>query len=258
MIDLIKAEVFFKEYVSNFRVADKKVEVKIKHTYGVMNIAKYIAEGLDLSEEDVLLAQLIGLLHDIGRFEQAVKFNDFDDYNNMDHAEYGAKILFEDGLIKNFIEDRQFDEIIEKAIRNHNKFAIEDELSDRVLLHAKIIRDADKTDNFQIKQVQDFLSLFKSTEEAVSAELITDGVWNEFLEGKTIVSSHRITNMDKWLSYIAWIYDYNFDVSLKYLKDNNCIDKVIDRLDYKEKDTKEKMEYVRKVTKKYIDDRLIK
>lgn len=258
MIDLIKAEAFFKEYVSNFRVADKKVEVKIKHTYGVMNIAKYIAEGLDLSEEDVLLAQLIGLLHDIGRFEQAVKFNDFDDYNNMDHAEYGAKILFEDGLIKNFIEDRQFDEIIEKAIRNHNKFAIEDGLSDRALLHAKIIRDADKTDNFQIKQVQDFLSLFKSTEEAVSAELITDGVWNEFLQGKTIVSSHRITNMDKWLSYIAWIYDYNFDVSLKYLKDNNCIDKVIDRLDYKEKDTKEKMEYVRKVTKKYIDDRLIK
>ena len=50
----------------------------------------------------------------------------------------------------------------------------------------------------------------------------------------------------------------NFDVSLKYLKENDCVDKVIDRLDYKEKDTKEKMEYVREVIKKYIDDRLIR
>ena len=71
-------------------------------------------------------------------------------------------------------------------------------------------------------------------------------------------SSHRKTHMDKWLSYLAWVYDYNFDVSLKYLKENDCVDKVIDRLDYKEKDTKEKMEYVREVIKKYIDDRLIR
>lgn len=258
MIDLFRAEKFFKEYVSNFKVADKKIDVKIKHTYGVVSISKYIAEGLKLSEEDILLAQLIALLHDIGRFEQAVKFNDFDDYNTMDHAEYGVKILFEDGLIENFIEDRQFDKIIENAIRNHNKFDIEYGLEDRELLHAKIIRDADKTDNFRIKQIQDFLSLFKSTEEEVSKELITDEVWKEFLGEKTIISSHRITNMDKWLSYIAWVYDYNFDVSLKYLKENDCVDKVIDRLDYKEKDTKEKMEYVREVIKKYIDDRLIR
>lgn len=258
MIDLIKAKQFFKEYVSRFKVADKKVEVKIKHTFGVMDIARYIAEGLNLSNEDVLLAQLIGLLHDIGRFEQAVKFNNFEDYNTIDHAEYGVKILFEDRLIENFIEDREYDEIIKKAVKNHNKFSIEKGLDERELLHAKIIRDADKTDNFQVKQVQDFLSLFNSTEEKVSKERISDEIWMEFLAGKTIVDSHRVTNMDKWLSYIAWVYDYNFDVSLKYLKDNNCIDKVIDRLDYKQRDTKEKMEYVRRVAKKYIDNRLTK
>ena len=62
--------------------------------------------------------------------------------------------------------------------------------------------------------------------------------------------------MDKWLSYIAWIYDYNFIPSLKYLLQENGIDKVIDRLDYKNLDTKEKMEIARKLTKEYIRQKL--
>ena len=256
MIDLINAEKEFKEYTSQFKVADQKVNVKIKHTYGVVKIAEYISRGLNLSDEDIELAKLIGLLHDIGRFEQAVKYDNFEDYNTMDHAEFGVKLLFEDGLIRKFVEDNQYDTIIKKAIANHNKFEIEKGLNERELLHAKIIRDADKTDNFIVKQYQDFYTLFKSDEETVSKEKITDDVWKEFLAEKTIVSSHRKTNMDKWLSHLAWIYDYNFIPGLKYLKENECIDKVIDRLDYKDIDTKEKMEYVRRATKEYIEKKI--
>lgn len=256
MIDIINAEKEFKNYTSQFKVADKKVDVKIKHTYGVVKIAEYIARELGLSNEDVELAKLIGLLHDIGRFEQAVKYDNFEDYNTIDHAEYGVKLLFEDGLIRKFIKDDQYDTIIKKAVANHNKFEIEEVLNEKELLHAKIIRDADKTDNFIVKQYQDFNSLFKSDEETVSEEKITDGVWREFLSEKTIISSHRKTNMDKWLSHLAWVYDYNFVPSLKYLKNNECIDKVIDRLEYKDIDTKEKMEYVRKATKEYIEKRI--
>lgn len=256
MIDLINAEKEFKEYTSQFKVADQKVNVKVKHTYGVVQVAEYIAKGLNLSDEDIELAKLIGLLHDIGRFEQAVKYNNYEDYNTIDHADFGVQLLFEQNLIRRFIDDNQYDEIIKKAIKNHNKFEIEEGLNERELLHAKIIRDADKTDNFVIKQYQDFWSLFSSTEESVSREKITDEVWKEFLSGKTIVSSHRITNMDKWLSHLAWVYDYNFVPGLKYLKENNCIDKVIDRLHYQDEDTKEKMEYVRKVTKEYIEKRI--
>lgn len=256
MIDLIKAEKEFREYATKFKGKDNKVNVKIKHTYGVVQITEYIAKELKLSNEDIELAKLIGLLHDIGRFEQAVKYDNYEDYNTIDHADFGVKLLFEDNLIRNFISDNQYDEIIKKAIRNHNKFKIEDNLNEREMLHTKIIRDADKTDNFLVKQYQDFWSLFNSTEEILSKEKITDGVWKEFLSGKTIVSSHRVTNMDKWLSHLAWVYDYNFAPGLKYLKENDCIDKVIDRLQYQDKDTKEKMEYVRKVTKEYIEKRI--
>jgi putative nucleotidyltransferase with HDIG domain len=256
VIDLIKAEKEFKEYTSHFKVADQKVNVKVKHTYGVVRAAEYIAKGLNLSDEDVELAKLIGLLHDIGRFEQAVRYDNYSDYDTMDHADFGVKLLFEDNLIREFIDDNQYDEIIKKAVANHNKFEIEKGLNDRELLHAKIIRDADKTDNFVIKQYQDFYSLFRATEEEVGKEKITDLVWQEFLSGKTIVTHHRKNNIDAWVSYLAWVYDYNFVPGLKYLKENDCIDKVIDRLQYQNEDTKEKMEYVRKVTKEYIEKRI--
>ena len=60
---------------------------------------------LNLSEEDILLAELIGLLHDIGRFEQIKNYHTFLDKESIDHAEYGNKILFEDDLIRNFITE---------------------------------------------------------------------------------------------------------------------------------------------------------
>lgn len=258
MIDLTEAKKIFKDYTSNFRVADQKVDIKIIHTMGVTKVAGYIAREMKLSEEDIVLAELIGLLHDIGRFEQAVRFNNYNDYETIDHAEFGADLLFKEKLIERFIDDRQYDRIIEKAIRNHNKFAVEEGLSERELLHANIIRDADKTDNFEVKQYQDFVSLLGKTEREAEKDLITDRVWEEFLNKSTIVSSHRTTSMDCWLSYIAWVFDYNYEPGLKYLKENDCVNKVIDRLNYQEKDTKEKIEYARKMINEYINDRLAK
>ena len=44
--------------------------LKVVHTYHVAENAKEIAEKLNLDQEDIELAELIGLLHDIGRFEE--------------------------------------------------------------------------------------------------------------------------------------------------------------------------------------------
>lgn len=246
----------FRNYAQQFKVTDNKVNIKVTHTMGVVKASEYIARKLDLTEEDVELVELIGLLHDIGRFEQAVRYDNYDDYDTIDHAELGVEILFKDDFIREFIDTDKYDNIIKEAIRNHNKYEIEDGLDERELLFAKIIRDADKTDNFKVKQYQDFESLFKASEQEVQEEKITDDIWNVFLQEKTIISSQRVTNMDKWLSYLAWVYDYNFVPSLQYLKENDCINKVIDRLDYKDEITKERMECAREKVNRYINERL--
>ena len=36
---------------------------------------------------------VIGLLHDIGRFEQEAQYHTFNDFKSMDHGDYGAEYL---------------------------------------------------------------------------------------------------------------------------------------------------------------------
>ena len=125
MIDKIKAEKEFKKYVAPYDVTNSKIAMKIAHTYRTAEVAKQIAESLNLDKENIELAWLIGLLHDVGRFEQLRIYDTFNDRESIDHADFGAKLLYEDGLIKQFISDRKYDDIIYKAIKNHNKFDIE-------------------------------------------------------------------------------------------------------------------------------------
>ena len=71
-----------------------------------------------------------------------------------------------------------------------------------------------------------------------------------------ILKSDRKTHMDMWISYLAFIFDFNFSSGLRFLKDNNYINIVIDRIDYKNPDTKEKMKNIKKVANDYINKKL--
>ena len=259
MIDMLKAEVEFKNYLKKFDVKDPKIALKITHTYEVLNSVKYIANKLNLEKEDYDLACLIALLHDIGRFEQLKEYDSYDDSLGMNHAEFGIKLLFDEGYIKSFVDVRDYDEIIYKAIANHNKYKVDDiGFTDREIMHAKIIRDADKLDNFRVKEKESFVALFEEgmNEEKVGTQNITDKVFKTFESQKLILLSDRKTYMDHWVSFIAFIFDMNFDASLEFIKEKNYIDILVDRIDYTNEDTKGKMEMIRKISNDYIISRI--
>ena len=94
----------FAEYVRNYDPSDEKIKLKIDHTYRVAGLCQSIAKSLNLSEADVDIAWLLGMLHDIGRFEQIRRFCTFSDADSVDHAEFGADLLFKEGLIRKFAE----------------------------------------------------------------------------------------------------------------------------------------------------------
>lgn len=70
MIDIAHAKQEFEKYLDEYDREDEQIYLKIEHTYGVVKYAGEIAGRMECSGEDVELAELIGLLHDIGRFEQ--------------------------------------------------------------------------------------------------------------------------------------------------------------------------------------------
>lgn len=63
--------------------------------------------SLGLDQDEIDLASLIGLLHDIGRFEQLKRYNCFIDSKTIDHALLGVQILFDDNLISKFDIDQK-------------------------------------------------------------------------------------------------------------------------------------------------------
>ena len=249
----INLEEAFKEYVKNYDPEDKQVKLKIYHIERVTNLARKMAEKLNLSEEDIQLAELIGLLHDIGRFEQIRLYHTFVDRKSVNHGELGAKILFEDGLIRNFIETDEFDEIIKKAIINHNRGKIEDGLTKRQLLHSKLVREADKTDIFYLLITGDEKTVWEV--ENMNNETVTDEIFREFIEDKHIDYKNIQTGGDRLVAHFAYIYDLYFRPTFTIFKEKNYVEKLYNRFNFTNKDTAEKFKIIEEKAKQYIEEK---
>ena len=242
MIDIENAKDVFDKYVSNYDMSNKLIYLKHKHTYRTCEQSLNICKSLNLSEEDTDIAYLIALLHDFGRFEQVKKFNTFNDLASIDHADLACKLLFEDGLIRNFISEDKYDEIIIKSIYWHNKYSIDEEMNERELMHAKIIRDADKLDI-----VYNITNLNQVNFDDDDSN-ISDSVKEAYKNRVSIRRDENTTKNDALLIMFAFVFDLNFDYSFKYYKENNIIEKMYNKL----KDKSKFKEYV-EIINEYIE-----
>ena len=220
-----------------------------------MKIAEQIATNLKLSEEQIQLATLIGLLHDIGRFKQYTDIGLGNNLEGFDHGDYGTKLLFKEGLIRKFIETNKYDEIIKKSIKNHNKFSIEAGLTQEELLFAKLIRDADKIDILY----ESIDIYYKNNEEEVNKSVLSEKIYNEFTKKATIKKGKnvRLKFIDDITCVIAFIYDINYKTSFEIIKEKNYINKIIDRYNFKDQATKIKVDEIKKIANEYIKEKIM-
>lgn len=247
----------FIEFVENsYDLKDDKVRHKLNHTLHVVDNSKYLCDKLNLDDETKEIAMIIALLHDIGRFDQAKKLKSFrEDINNYDHATLGVKLLFENNLIRNFISNDKYDEVIKTAIANHSKYIVDfDSMDATQILHSKLIRDADKLDSFRAKYENDIYTMANITKEEIENSLISDNILNDFMNERTILSKDRKTPIDIWISYIAFIYGLYFKESLNFINENDYVNKLVNKFEYKLKDTKEKIEQIRNKGNNYISN----
>lgn len=251
------AKRYFEKFLNeSFDINDEKISHKINHTYNVVENAKYLCECLKLDEINTELAMIIALLHDIGRFEQAKKMKTFrEDITNFDHATLGVKFLFENGEIKNYINEESYYPIIEKAIANHSKYILDETgMSDIEILHCKIIRDADKIDSFRAKTVDDIYTMANINKEDIENSKVTRKVYDTFKEHKTIISKDRQTGLDIWTSYIAFIFGLEFKGSYELINKNDYLNKLFNRFEYKV--DKSTMEELKKCAFDYLNNEL--
>jgi len=224
------------EYIKTFYSEDKEemlgISTKEEHTKYVTRNCRELAEHLGLDEHDVLLAELIGLLHDIGRFRQWQVYHTFVDANSEDHANLGLKVIVEIPFYKMLTKEEQ--EILLYAIGNHNKKEIAKTESQKKLLFAKIIRDADKLDIYRVLEPYldvrvEFGNRLRFN-PATNEDRFAEGFLEKFVNGEQVDYRLIETQNDRKLVRLMWAYDVNFSWTLQRIKSRGYIEKIINSL----------------------------
>ena len=256
MIDVESIKQKYDKYINQYDMTNPRIALKAAHIYRTAEVAKELAQSLGLDIINVDLAYIIGLFHDIGRFEQLKRYNTFDDSKSINHGECGADILFKEGFIREFIKDSKYDKIIKKSIINHNKDVkkIIDIIDNDELLHTKIIRDADKIDIYKVLLEEDIDTLYEK--EDISNDVITDEIYQEVINNKTITYKNIKTPLDILVSQLIYIYDINFPYSLTIINENKYIDKLYNRIKVTDIKVQERLENVYNQVKEYMNTKL--
>ena len=243
----------FAEYVRNYDPSDEKIKLKIDHTYRVAGLCQRIAESLGLSESDVDIAWFLGMLHDIGRFEQIRRFGTFNDVLSVDHAEFGADLLFREGLIRKFAEgyyeecelarsgNEEAEQIIknnehhnkdtgllEMAIRQHNKYRVKEDLTERQRMFCDILRDADKVDIFKVNADIPMEIIYDVTTEELKNGIITKEVLESFYKKETVLKSVRRSAVDHIVGHISLLFELVYKESYRQAKEQGYVYKLLD------------------------------
>ena len=248
MIDIEKCKEEFRKYVKKYDLENDDVKRKYEHSLRVMEDSKKLAKLLDLNNDEVEIATLIGLLHDIGRFDEYSIKKD----NNFDHGDHGVEILKKDNYILNYIDNEKYIEIILKSIKNHNKLEIEKDLDEKTLMFCKIIRDSDKID-ILYEGVYIFWNK-KEEKENVENTKFSKYMEEEFIKQKQIKRLSNIKNdtIDGLFMLLSYVYDINFKETLQMIKKENYINKILSRFNFKDEIIKEQVNKFRDILNKYV------
>lgn len=220
----------FDNYVSNYDRSNPMIYQKAAHSHRVAKIAERIARSLD-QESLVDFAWLLGLLHDIGRFEQVRKYNTFNDDESVDHAELGADILFKEGLIDLFPTStlpEGWPQIAETAIRQHNKLNLAKGLDETTETLSNILRDADKVDIFRVLIELSYsnhnrgINLIQPENYEVSPE-----VMKCVMEHRCVPRDVRKTFLDRRVSHCCLAFELVYEESRVITKEQGYLRRLL-------------------------------
>jgi len=227
---------WFSNYLSNFKSGNSELQRNIKlkedHTKRVVKEILDIGKALELNSNELHLAEIIALLHDIGRFEQYARYKTFVDRKSEDHAKLGIKILKKHGVLNKFNDSIK--SLIFRTILYHNRATLPERETETCLFFTKLLRDADKLDIWRV--VTDYYHQKNGKRNgAIELDLpdtpgFSDKVYQNLMN-KRIVDINHVKNLNDFkLLQIGWIFDINFDSTMQSIKSRRYIEMIRDVL----------------------------
>lgn len=234
----------FNQYFKRFSIREQNILRKFHHSYRVMEYAKEIGNSMNFNGHDIWLCKMIGLFHDIGRFEQWTKYETYNDHDSIDHGDLAYKIVQDENILDDINDiDRN---IILTAIKYHNKYDLNEIIDERIKIFCEIIRDADKLD-----------ILFEqgNTIKNIQAKL-NDDLTKEIYNKKLCSNKYVKSDVDVILRQIGFIFDLHFQYSFVLLKEQNWFSNKFNLLENYVED-KNAVKELQEFINKYVEEKIV-
>lgn len=206
---------YYERFYSSDEEIMRMVKLKEDHSLRVAHNARELAKELQLPEQQLIMAEIAGLLHDLARSEQA-HLRSFHDALTFDHGDRAVIRLTETGILDSLSAAER--DMILFAVQYHNKMTVPESSCDNQLM-VNIIRDADKLDIFRI------LPLPADTSHQYSPILI-----DLLLRDKPLPYREVKTPADKHLIRLGWLFDLNYPWTLRQLIDEGYPEQLLQAL----------------------------
>jgi hypothetical protein len=176
----------------------------------------------------MILAEIMGLFHDVGRFKQYAVYGTFKDVDSENHAMLGLRQMAAHKVLSGCTRDEK--RWITKAIAFHNTMKIPEDQDERTLFFIRLLRDADKLDIWRV-----FIDYYKVRDKQVNAAVeiglpddpaFSPSVIAALKNGRFARIQDLKTFNDFKLLQISWVFDLNFIPSFRAVKERAYIEKI--------------------------------
>ena len=215
---------WFTSYVKTFKHNDKElqrnIDLKEDHTRRVCKDILNIGKSLKLNCDELRLAEIIALFHDIVRFEQYARYKTFMDHKSVNHAKIGTEILEKYGILNKF--NQSIKSLILQTIMYLNRATLPEKETEPCLFFKKLLCDADNLDIWKV--VTDYYHRENGRRNgALEFDLPdTSGCSDEvyqYIVNKKIVDIKYVKNLNDFkLLQIGWVFDVSFNPTFRYIK----------------------------------------
>ena len=179
-------------------------------------------EAGSITEEELVVIELIALFHDIGNFEQK-NFDYLDSSEQEDSTMASIHILFDDGLLRKITPETKYDNLIKIAIFCHNKDGLPKNIDEKTVAICKIMKDVHKIEELHMLINYPFI-------DNRIKDYPTSIVYNDFKLFRHIDAKMGENNADNVLVVMSNIFDLNYKTSYALVLEKNYISKITSSL----------------------------
>jgi len=215
MVSLQDANRIFWEFATKYDTTNNNLLRKIIHSYSVAEKCFSIASSLKLDKSQRDFCYIIGLFHDIGRFEQWKKYGTFFDKISENHGFLGAKIL--EGFLDKLGLTIREQEIMHDVIKYHNAYY--EGTDEDVRFYHRIVKNGDMFANV-IAAANGVHQIMIEKDGA------TPGMLEDFCNLKPLYKYPQETKLDRALMLSALVYYLDFDFLRKEALEKGYLDSI--------------------------------